>query len=386
MTKRKMFFRMITASLIRRRSRMIIALLAIAMGAAILSGLITIYYDVPRQMSAQFRSYGSNMLILPKEESFTMEDLNEATELIAKEDIVGVVPYRYETVRINETAVMAAGIDMEQTQKTNPYWALDGQWPAQDGELMVGKEVAATYGLKVGSSVTVTYTPAAALQAQENGEVIPDNMITLKVTSILSTGGSEEKYIYMTIPDIETLTEINDSFDVAELSIKASGKKIQAYNDTINENASHVHSKLVKRVTQSETTVLSKLQALVLLVTIIVLALTMICVATTMTAVVTERRMEIGLRKALGASDSSIVHEFLGEGILLGGIGGILGSLLGFAFAQFVSMNVFNSSISFRPVLIPITLIVSIAVTALACILPIRGATKIDPVLVLKGE
>ena len=66
LTKRKMFLRMITASLLRRRSRMLIALLSIAVGATILSGLVTIYYDVPRQMGAQFRSYGANMILLPE--------------------------------------------------------------------------------------------------------------------------------------------------------------------------------------------------------------------------------------------------------------------------------------------------------------------------------
>ena len=43
MTRRKMYLRMITASLLRRRSRMLIALLSIAVGATILSGLVTIY-------------------------------------------------------------------------------------------------------------------------------------------------------------------------------------------------------------------------------------------------------------------------------------------------------------------------------------------------------
>ena len=63
MKKRKMYIRMITASLLRRRSRMIIALLAISIGAMILSGLVTIYIDVPRQMGIQFRSYGANMIL-----------------------------------------------------------------------------------------------------------------------------------------------------------------------------------------------------------------------------------------------------------------------------------------------------------------------------------
>ena len=39
MTRRRMFFKMIFASLVRRRSRMIIALLAIAIGSTVLSGL-----------------------------------------------------------------------------------------------------------------------------------------------------------------------------------------------------------------------------------------------------------------------------------------------------------------------------------------------------------
>ena len=105
-----------------------------------------------------------------------------------------------------------------------------------------------------------------------------------------------------------------------------------------------------------------------------------------MMAVVSERRREIGLRKALGASDQSIRKEFLGEGVFLGGLGGILGGILGFVFAQVVSVNVFGSSITLQPLLLPITILASIAIAALSCQLPIRRAVAIDPAIVLKGE
>lgn len=387
MKKRKMFFRMISASLIRRRSRMLVALLAIAIGATILSGLVTIYYDVPRQMGAQFRNYGANMIFTPAEEKLNTEEMEAALSCIDDEDIVGAAPYRYETVRIHEQPIMAASTDISEAEKTSPYWLVDGEWPENDEEMMVGQNVADDLRLKVGDVVTVSYTPEeTSSEEASDDEVLLDNYIDFTVTGILSTGGSEEDYVYFSTKDMETLTGISDEIDLVELSILCSSDELNAYSENINANVDSVSARLVKRVTASETTVLSKLQALVLLVTIVVLALTMICVATTMTAVVAERRREIGLRKAIGASDASIVGEFMGEGMLLGCMGGILGSVLGFLFAELVSVNVFSGSISFRPLLVPITILVSILVTGLACLLPIRSATKVDPALVLKGE
>jgi putative ABC transport system permease protein len=377
MTRRKMYIRMITASLVRRRSRMVIALLSIAIGATILSGLVTIYYDVPRQMGAQFRNYGANMILTASEDEFTEDDVNAAEELISGNALIGAAPYRYESVRINEQPVMAAGTDMDGVQKTSPYWLVDGDFPSAQNEIMVGESVSESLNLKVGDNITVNFT-------REDTEY--DNSADFTVTGILQTGGSEENYVYMSLDDMEALTGERGSLDVCELSISATSDELDSYMNKINDTVSNVTARLVKRVTASETAVLSKLQALVLLVTIVVLALTMICVATTMTAVVTERRKEIGLRKAIGASDGSLIKEFMGEGILLGGLGGIIGSVLGFIFAEEVSINVFSSSISFRPLLVPITILVSVAVTAVSCIMPIRSATEIDPALVLKGE
>ena len=372
---------MITASLMRRRSRMLVALLAIMIGATILSGLVTIYYDVPRQMGAQFRSYGANMIFMAAEEDFTEQDVEQGLSYIHAEELVGVAPYRYESVRIHERSIMAAGTDMEGAKKSSPFWSVSGEWPSQSGELMVGAGVAETFRLRVGDKVTVTYTPET-----EQEEAALDDTLDFTVTGILDTGGSEEEYIYMSLEDMEELTGQDTVLDICELSISTDSDSLSDYAAQISEHVPGINARLVKRVTQSETTVLGKLQALVLLVTIVVLALTMICVATTMTAVVAERRKEIGLRKALGASNGSIIMEFMGEGLMLGGIGGLLGSVLGFVFAQAVSVSVFNSSISFRVLLLPVTVIVSVIVTGVACLLQIRSATNVDPALVLKGE
>ena len=486
MTKRRMFLRMITASLLRRRSRMLIALLSIGIGATILAGLVTIYVDVPRQMGAQFRSFGANMLLLSDDEKGMAKDqMNQALENIPADQLVGAAPYRY--IRVDMTtrqqSFTAAGTDFQEITKTSPYFSVEGRYPENPREVLVGKEIADTIGIREGSGMELTWQPAAgetegdpsedrqpgavlngsaegwsggtvyvtvklddssrissltidagtqtpeigglaqtdeSFTSQFTGKTLPLTLgedvdalsgatvtsaavvealntarntqsaaaaKTMKytVTGILTTGGEEESYVFMSLEDMAGLTG-SDTVDVAELSVSASAEELEGYTEKITENAEGVRARLVKRVTRSETAVLGKLQSLVFLVTAVVLILTMICVSTTMMAVVSERRREIGLRKALGASDGSIRTEFLGEGMFLGLLGGVLGAILGFVFAQVVSVNVFGSSITFQPLLLPAAVIVSMGVAALSCLQPIKRAVAIDPAIVLKDE
>ncbi len=81
---------------------MLIALLSIGIGATILAGLVTIYVDVPRQMGAQFRSFGANMLILSDDEKGMFKDqMDKALEGIPADQLVGAAPYQY--IRVDMT-------------------------------------------------------------------------------------------------------------------------------------------------------------------------------------------------------------------------------------------------------------------------------------------
>ena len=398
--KRRMFVRMVLASLLRRRSRMLIALLAIVVGATILSGLGMIYYDVPRQMSAQFRSYGANIIFVPEEGAdMSSEEIKKSIAVFPSDKLEGYTPYRYENTKLNNLPITLAGTDFSSVLKTSPYWHISGELPDGNGGSLVGRKLAEKFGLSAGDSISLlnsfeitedrdtTGIPDNEIYTDsQTGERYCDHSLDLKVSGILETGGSEEDYIYVTLTDLSDLMLSKRSFDIVEVSVAAGENELKGYLDEINSSSDAIMAKPVKRVTASESTVLSKLEALVLIVTVVVLALTMICVATTMMAVIAERRREIGLRKALGALDSSIVTEFLSEGLVLGAAGGIIGSVLGYLFADLVSMNVFSSAITFRPLLLPVTIIASVIVTGIACLIPIRSAVDVDPALVLKGE
>ncbi|MDR1024982.1 MAG: ABC transporter permease, partial [Treponema sp.] len=131
MNKQRFYIKMVVSSLLRRRSRMVVALLAVAVGATILSGLITIYYDIPRQMGLEFRSYGANLIFVPagNEAVISGEAAREAVSYLPEANVIGVAPYRYQMVKINEQPFMAAGTDLAGARRTSPYWLVSGRWP-----------------------------------------------------------------------------------------------------------------------------------------------------------------------------------------------------------------------------------------------------------------
>ena len=399
-SRERMYLKMVVSSLVRRSSRLIVAVLAIAIGATTLSGLVTIYYDIPRQLGREFRSYGANLVLLPRGDTKILRgDLEAVRRIIGGDRIVGMAPYRYQTVKINEQPYIIAGTDLDEARKNSPFWYVEGEWGTKDrpDQVMVGKEIARTLDLSLGDEFVVKgvkygQSAVASQQTFSAEENVKKDVGTqyfsrkLYVRGIITTGGAEEGFIFT---DVDMLNElIGDTFrgDVVECSVMADAEGLGTLSSAIEAELPNVQPRAVRRLTQSQDIVLGKLQALVYLVTIVVLLITMISVYTTMMAMVAERKREIGLKKALGAENGLIIGEFLGEGVLLGFIGGALGVLVGFEFAQQVSLSVFVRAIHFQWLLIPFTIAVFIAITILASILPVRKVIYIHPSIVLRGE
>jgi putative ABC transport system permease protein len=368
---------MLYGSLIRRRSRMAVALFGIAIGATVLLGMVTLCYDIPRQMSKEFRSYGANMVLVSVgQEGVSLADAAKAAAFLPRNDLIGMTPFRYIPVRNTMIPYTAVGTDFDAARKTSPYWRVTGQWPAKPNDALVGADIAEYARL----------TPGKTLSIDGRNGKHAKFAADITITGIVKTGGVEDGFIFMALSDMEAMTGEAGRADVVELSISAGEKELKGLSAAIRDAVPSIEARLVKRVTQSEAAVLGKLEMLVYLVTLIVLVLTTICVATTMMTVVMERRREIGLKKALGAENRRIAREFLAEGIVLGFLGGLGGGICGLLFAQLISENVFGRSVSVEVYLIPVTVAVSILVTMAACLLPVRRAMDVEPALVLRGE
>jgi putative ABC transport system permease protein len=121
----------------------------------------------------------------------------------------------------------------------------------------------------------------------------------------------------------------------------------------------------------------------------VTLALGAIGVVNIMLIAVTERTREIGLRKALGATNRSIMLHFFFEGILLTLVSGLLGMALAGGFMALLGN--YNGPGGFDPPrLVPKTAILAIASLTLAGVAaglyPARKAARLEPVEALRQE
>ena len=128
------------------------------------------------------------------------------------------------------------------------------------------------------------------------------------------------------------------------------------------------------------------LQTLFWIVSLVVLVLTLVGVGTTISSIVSQRRNEIGLRKALGADSRAIGVEFYVESGIYGLIGGLLGTAIGYVLARVLCATVFGRAIGFDWLLSAGSLLLSVAIAVIASIPPVRRATRIDPAIVLREE
>ena len=120
----------------------------------------------------------------------------------------------------------------------------------------------------------------------------------------------------------------------------------------------------------------------VLPITAIILLVGGIVVMNIMLVSVTERTFEVGLRKALGATRSQILLQFLIESALLCAVGGILGLLLSF-FATSLVGSLLDMTMTILPKDIIISLLVSSVIGIVAGLYPAWKAARLDPIVAL---
>jgi putative ABC transport system permease protein len=107
---------------------------------------------------------------------------------------------------------------------------------------------------------------------------------------------------------------------------------------------------------------------------------------TIMTIAVRERMQEIGLLRAIGAQRSRIAQLFLGEAMLLSGVGGAGGLALGMSIVLVVQWTLPAMPAAISPLYVALSLCLAVVIGAVAGVLPARSAARLEPLDALRAE
>lgn len=359
------FFFFFRRSVAQRRGRNVIAALSVTLAVAVVTGMAGITGGVREKLGAELKAYGANVIVSPAHGgTMPWQSVDRIRQIPGIDEAAGQV---FGSAKADGTAVEVIGLELARFRDRG--WRLFGRWPEQDGQVLAGVNLRQALKLREGDGIEL---------ASDRGSK------QLLITGFVEKGGSEDSAFVMSLEDAWAV--LGNSGAVSAVLVRAEPSSLETAVSLVRSAVPDATVKTVRQVAFAEESLLAKIQLLMALVTVIVVFAASVGVASTMGANVLERREEIGLMKALGATRRDIRSFFLVEALMIGVAGSLAGFLFGLLAAEAVSHGAFGTLIRPAAYLPLVSLATGIVLSLGASYFPVRGAMRYDPAVILRGE
>ena len=398
-------FLMAWASLIANKMRSILTMLGIIIGVAAVIALVSIGNGVKQDIQNSISSLGSNLLmVMPgaprtpgvRPSAGSMKSLKVADyEAIAKLDGVKaaspmtngtyVVIYQNKNWTTSVSGVNANYLDVNNWSMKSGRFLSDKNIQNRERVAVVGKTVVKNlFGDEnpVGAEIRVKNIPfriIGVLNSKGSGAMgnDQDDMVIIPYTTAMERveGVDYLRMIYVVGKDENGIDRLQS--DIENLLRVRHGITDTNLDDFNIQNMNSIME------TMEETT--GTLTLFLGAVAAISLVVGGIGIMNIMLVSVTERTREIGVRKALGATYSVIVTQFLIEAVVISLMGGIIGIILGIGSSKLIGMASGMSTVISIPTIV-MSFAFSMAIGLIFGIYPARKAAKLNPIDALHYE
>ncbi|MGB8523487.1 MAG: ABC transporter permease [Candidatus Acidiferrales bacterium] len=418
---------------------------ALVVGMAVATSTLTIALEVGDRLAREFRSLGANLLVTPQADTLPIEiggvdyrpvnegayiseaNLGKLKTIFWRHNILGFTPFLDVPATIQQsenskpTLAMIVGTWYAQDVSvpdgtkfktglsvTHPWWKVQGRWFRDDAnECVIGSALAAT--MPAVTPGTVLHVTSRSAGDSAPGQAGPTQAIPLEVVGIVSTDDAEDKSLIVPLAIAQKLSGHPGQF--RQLFVSALTKPADTFSERdplkmtpteydrwfcspyISSISFQIKTVLpgtdvrtIRRVADTEGRILSRVGTLLWIVTLAALGAAALAVAATAATTVLERRAEIGVMKALGATNSLIAGIFLAEQLLLAVAGGAIGFAIGVILARSLGASVFGTPASPRLILFPVVLGLAAIVAFVGSLIPLQRASHFNPAPILRGE
>jgi putative ABC transport system permease protein len=269
---------------------------------------------------------------------------------------------------------------------------------------LLGKELTIRYAER-------TSSPSSSPAGQSDGAAysVVSHEQTLKIVGLTdldpdSMRGTTRARVFLPLALVQNLhimpsslrdTSASDSLSYSSLSVRvANPNQVPAVEDAIKKMGFGAFS--LVDATRSMRQFFAVLDGFLAIFGSLALAVASIGIVNTLVMAILERRREIGIMKAIGASDADVRGLFFAEAGAMGLVGGAFGVTLGWLIGRLINFgtNIYLERQHFPPAQIwsvPLWLVLgaiafSIAVSLLSGLYPAARAARLDPVQALRYE
>jgi putative ABC transport system permease protein len=413
-----MFWKMVAGALSRQKGKHVMIAFTVGLGVSLATAMLGVMFDIGDKVNQELKSYGANLNVIPRGASLlgdkyqlTGDEGGEATQAaLAANYIPEDELYKIKMIFWAYNIVDFAPFLTAKVKSGDTQFDLVGTWFKKHLYLPTGDEAFPT-GVMVGRELArkLSLSPGSVFDVESADGT---KGMTLLVRSVFESGGEEDNDIYAPLALAQTFADKPGLVQRVEVSALTTPENdlarkaaqnpdsltrqewdtwyctayISSIAYQIEEIMPGVRVKAVMRVAESEGAILQKTQLMIILLTALTLLCSALAISNLVTANIMERSVEIGLMKALGATNLSVSLLVLSEMMIVAFLGGAVGYLAGLGLAQFIGLTVFGSTVEVKTVVIPMAILMILAVTLLGSLPALRSLLGLRPTEVLHGR
>lgn len=381
----------------RRKTKLGLAVLSVVVAAAAIVAVVTTFSAATDGLYEESNKFGANIIVRPEVTtiplvagSTSIGSLSTGDNYIEESEIpkiytiknnsnlAVVAPRLYGVAKLEDSNVVVMGVDPEKEKTLKPWWKIQGHWMAANTfetsertEVMIGSDIAGPLGLKEGSPIALSHDNIS-IEAQVAGV-------------IESTGGNEDGYVILPLVASQHLLSKEGKVSSLEVRALCNNCPVEEMSRQIEEVLPGLEARSMSQIVETEMAVVEHTESSATAVSIITLLVSMLTVASTMLASVNEKLKEIGIMRAVGASDMQVVSMLLFEGAVIGVVGGSIGFAMGTAASSIVAPMLVSVSPPPMWDILPIVIGICIITGMIASIIPAKKALTVDPADVLRS-
>jgi len=393
-TNRGMFWRIVRRLLFAHRARLFTILLALVAGATITAALLNLQVDAKRRLTSEFRAFGANIVISPRDSNNNSTFLPQA--------LLDHVPNQSPAGEVTKAAFLYGVLDVAGTDFIEDSYKSDTSTKTK--VILVGYTHSFNHPERVLPHALVHYEEetkflssvhcavgeklATTLKLNQHHTVELSYGATTRIYSAIAlppTGGAEDNQVFIDLGIAQELLGKPKSLSAVQVNVPGTPEQVAAFAANLQTESADATGRPLRQFTEAQAKIYSRISGLLNFTVAIVLILTALCVMAAMANVAMERRNDVGLMKAIGGARRRVLHLFLTEAVLLGLIGGLIGAAAGIALSMFLGKVVFGLAARPRLIVYPVAVSLTIIVAILSAY-PLRHLASVRPASVFRGE